>query len=377
MMQKKIGCLLLAMALGAEVANAEGVTDTEIKLGMSNALSGASAALGTGMKSGATAFFTKLNAAGGVAGRKINLVSYDDTYEPAKAVENTKKLIETDKVFALFGYVGTPTSTAVLPLAGKNKVPYFAPFSGAEFLRNPVNPMVYNIRSSYFDETEAQVEFLTTKLSVKKIGIFMQDDAYGAAGESGLLRALKKRNLQITGKGKYARNTVDVAGGVKELKMAAPEAIVMVGSYKACAEFVKQAKASGVKAVFLNLSFVGTSAFISEVGNDGEGVYITQVVPSPWDTSIPVVKEYQADMKAQGATSYDYTSLEGYIAAKAFGEALKGPGKSLTVESLLSSFNGMNIDLGGFSVRFSPTDHAGSKKVWLTIVKGGKAEAVN
>ncbi|NUN04734.1 MAG: ABC transporter substrate-binding protein [Bdellovibrio sp.] len=365
------------MALGAEVANAEGVTDTEIKLGMSNALSGASAALGTGMKSGATAFFTKLNAAGGVAGRKINLVSYDDTYEPAKAVENTKKLIETDKVFALFGYVGTPTSTAVLPLAGKNKVPYFAPFSGAEFLRNPVNPMVYNIRSSYFDETEAQVEFLTTKLSVKKIGIFMQDDAYGAAGESGLLRALKKRNLQITGKGKYARNTVDVAGGVKELKMAAPEAIVMVGSYKACAEFVKQAKASGVKAVFLNLSFVGTSAFISEVGNDGEGVYITQVVPSPWDTSIPVVKEYQADMKAQGATSYDYTSLEGYIAAKAFGEALKGPGKSLTVESLLSSFNGMNIDLGGFSVRFSPTDHAGSKKVWLTIVKGGKAEAVN
>lgn len=377
MMQKKIGCLLLAMALGAEVANAEGVTDTEIKLGMSNALSGASAALGTGMKSGATAFFTKFNAGGGVEGRKINLVSYDDTYEPAKAVENTKKLIETDKVFALFGYVGTPTSTAVLPLAGKNKVPYFAPFSGAEFLRNPVNPIVYNIRSSYFDETEAQVEFLTKKLSLKKIGIFMQDDAYGAAGESGLLRALKKRNLQIVGKGKYARNTVDVASGVKELKTAAPEAIVMVGSYKACAEFVKQAKAAGIKAVFLNLSFVGTSAFISEVGSDGEGVYITQVVPSPWDTSIPVVKEYQADMKAQGASSYDYTSLEGYVAAKAFGEALKGAGKNLTVDSLLSSLNGMNIDLGGFSVRFSPTDHAGSKKVWLTIVKGGKAESVN
>lgn len=377
MMQKKMILLLLAIAFGATVAKADGVTDVEIKLGMSNALSGPSSALGTGMKAGAMAFFSKMNAAGGVAGRKINLVSYDDTYEPAKAVENTKKLIETDKVFSLFGYVGTPTSTAVLPLAGKNKVPYFAPFSGAEFLRNPVNPMVYNIRSSYFDETEAQVEFLTTKLSIKKIGLFMQDDAYGAAGESGLLRALKKRNLQIVGKGKYARNTVDVTAGVNELKAAAPEAIVMVGSYKACAAFVKQAKAAGIKAVFLNLSFVGTSAFVSEVGGDGDGVYITQVVPSPWDTSIPVVKEYQEDMKALSGASFDYTSLEGFIAAKAFGEALKGAGKGLTVDSLLSSLNSLNVDLGGFSVRFSPTDHAGSKKVWLTVVKSGKVEPVN
>lgn len=374
-MMKKM--FLLTTIFGISVAKANGVTESEIKLGMSNALSGPSAALGTGMKSGANALFTKVNAAGGIAGRKINLISYDDTYEPSKAVENTKKLIESDKVFALFGYVGTPTSTAVLPLAGKNQTPYIAPFSGAEFLRNPVNPMVFNIRASYFDETEAQVEFLTTKLKFKKIGIFMQDDAYGAAGESGLLRALKKRNLQIAGKGKYARNTVDVAAGVNEVKAASPEAIVMVGSYKACAAFVKQSKAAGIKAVFLNLSFVGTSAFVEEVGSDGEGVYITQVVPSPWDAAVPVVKEYQESMKATGVSSFDYTSLEGYIAAKALGEALKSADKNLTVESLLSSLNGLNIDLGGFTVRFSPTDHAGSKKVWLTVVKGNKVEPVN
>lgn len=368
----KITGLLSAVTLVVSFAHADfqGVTDTEIKLGMSNALSGNSAALGTGMKNGATAYFKKLNDGGGVEGRKVNLVSLDDTYEPNKAAENTKKLVETDKVFALFGYVGTPTSTAVLPVVGKNKIVYFAPFTGAEFLRNPVNPNVFNVRASYFDETEAQVEFLTSKLGLKKIGIFIQDDAYGAAGEAGVLRALKKRGLNITGKGKYTRNTVDVTAGVTELKGATPDAVVMVGTYKACAKFVKEAKAAGMKSVFLNVSFVGTAAFVEEVGADGEGVYITQVVPSPLDASVPVVKSYQEDMKAAGFNDFDFTSLEGYVAAKALVEGLKKAGKDLT--KFHSTLESLDSDIGGFHVKFTGADHAGSKKVWLTVIKGGK-----
>lgn len=368
----KITGLLSAVTLVVSFAHADfqGVTDTEIKLGMSNALSGNSAALGTGMKNGATAYFKKLNDGGGVEGRKVNLVSLDDTYEPNKAAENTKKLVETDKVFALFGYVGTPTSTAVLPVVGKNKIVYFAPFTGAEFLRNPVNPNVFNVRASYFDETEAQVEFLTSKLALKKIGIFIQDDAYGAAGEAGVLRALKKRGLNITGKGKYTRNTVDVTAGVTELKGATPDAVVMVGTYKACAKFVKEAKAAGMKSVFLNVSFVGTAAFVEEVGADGEGVYITQVVPSPLDASVPVVKSYQEDMKAAGFNDFDFTSLEGYVAAKALVEGLKKAGKDLT--KFHSTLESLDSDIGGFHVKFTGADHAGSKKVWLTVIKGGK-----
>ena len=187
-------------------------------------------------------------------------------------------------------------------------MPYIAPFTGAEFLRNPVNKHVFNVRASYFDETEGMIERLMKDLNVRKVGVFIQDDAYGNAGKAGVVRALMKNNLTLAGEGKYKRNTVEVEAGLAALKAANPEAVVMVGTYKACAAFVKQAKAAGFNPKFLNVSFVGTSEFIKEAGAEGEGVYITQVVPSPDDAGVPLVKQYQADMKAAGATEYDYTA---------------------------------------------------------------------
>lgn len=369
--------MLTAMSLTTFSVQAEdGVSANEIVIGMANALSGPTAGLGTGMRDGAAAYFNKVNASGGVNGRKIKLISIDDGYEPAKAAAATTKLIEQDKVFALFGFVGTPTSVAVVPIASKAGVPYIAPFTGAEALRNPVNKVVFNVRASYFNETEGQVEHLTKDLGIKKIGVFIQDDAYGTAGKGGVLRALQKRSLTLAGEGKYKRNTEEVDEAVGLLKTAQPEAIVMVGTYKATAAFVKKAKAQGLNAKFLNVSFVGTDDFIAATGSDGEGVYISQVVPSPDDASIPVVKQHQADMKAAGKNEVNYTTLEGYIGAQVLVEGLKTAGSNLTRAAFFDAMNKLNLDVGGMKLSFKPTDHQASDSVFFTRIKAGKAVPV-
>lgn len=370
--------LALLACMTTCLARAEtGVTATEVLVGMSNAQTGPASGLGQKLKEGAVAYFDKVNAAGGVHGRKIKLVNYDDGYEPERAAAMTEKLIAGDKVFTLFGYVGTPTSTAVLPLVSKGGVPYIAPFTGAELLRNPVNKIVFNVRASYFDETEAMVERLTRDLGIKRIGVFIQDDAYGNAGKAGVMRALSKNNLTLAGEGKYKRNTADVDAGLAALTEAGPEAIVMVGTYKACAAFVKKARAAGLKARFLNVSFVGTSDFIKEAGVDGEGVYITQVMPSPDDGTIALVKKYQADLKAAGAGETDYTSLEGYVDAVVMVEAMRKAGRELTRASFVAAFETLQADLGGVKVEYSARSHQGMKGIFHTVVKGGKPVPVS
>jgi branched-chain amino acid transport system substrate-binding protein len=363
--------LALGLALTARGARAEdGVAAGEIRIGMSNALSGPASGLGTQLKAGAEAYFAKVNAAGGVHGRRIVLVSKDDGYEPARCAANTEALIGTDKVFALFGYVGTPTSSAAVPIASRAQVPYLFPFTGAEFLRNPVNKWVFNVRASYFDETEAMVERLTSDVGVKRIAMFMQDDAFGEAVKGGVARALFKRGMKIHAETRFKRNSMEVDEGVAAMKQAAPEAVVFVGTYKQLAAVVKKAKAAGVGARFLTVSFIGTEDFIAEAGSDGDGVYITQVMPSPQDVSVPIVKNYLADMKA---ANVGYTSLEGYVDAAVLVEALRKAGPAPTRIGLATALEGLSVDLGGMNVAFSPTSHQGSKAVYLTQVKGGKA----
>lgn len=363
------------LALSAFPSFAEdGVSPTEIRLGMANAQTGPAAGLGTGMKAGATAYFARVNAAGGVNGRKIELVVKDDGYEPARTASATEALIGTDKVYALFGYVGTPTSSAAVPIASKAQTPYLFPFTGAEFLRNPVNKWVFNVRASYFDETEAMVERLTKDLGTKKIAMLMQDDAFGEAVKGGIARALFKRNMKIHAESRIKRNSLEVDAAVDELKAAQPEAIIFVGTYKQMAAAVKKAKAANVSARFLTVSFIGTENFIAEAGAAGDGVFITQVVPSPQDASVPLVKNYQADVKAE---NLGYTSLEGYVNAMVFVEALKAAGAQPTRASLVTALEALNTDVGGFKVKFSPAIHQGSSTVYVTKVQGGKAVSVS
>lgn len=350
-----------------------GVSGSEVALGMSNALSGPAAALGTGVKKGALVYFNKINASGGVHGRRINVISYDDQYEPKATVANTEKLIHEDKVFALFGYVGTPTATAVMPLINKEKILFFGPFTGAEFLRNPVNKYIFNVRSSYFDEAEAQVDYLTKKHGIKKIGMFLQNDAYGLAVKGGIVKALKNRKMAIAGEGLYERNTENIDAGFAEIRKANPEAVSMVGTYKAMAAFIKRAKAEQFNPVFLNVSFVGTAALIKELGTAGDGVIVTQAVPSPHDTSLPIIGKYQSDMKAAGYNEFDFTDLEGYIDALVFTEILKKAGQSLTRKSFLTAAENLNIDIGGLKFAYTPNNHQSLKTVYMTRISGGKA----
>ena len=364
-----------ALAVTAMSASAqEGVSEKEIRIGMANALSGPASGLGVNLKAGADAYLARVNAAGGVNGRKIVLLSKDDGYEPEKTAAATRALIEQDKVFALFGYVGTPTSTAAVPLASRASVPYLFPFTGAEFLRNPVNKWVFNVRASYFDETETMVERLTKDAGAKKIALFLQDDAFGEAGKAGINRALHRRGMKVAEEARYKRNTTEVDEGMAKIKAAAPDAVVFVGTYKPFVEIIKKAKAAGLKAKFMTVSFIGTSDFIREAGADGEGVYITQVMPSPDNTAAPLVKQFQDDMKGGPV---NYSSLEGYANAAVLTEALKKAGANPTRATFLTALESFSADLGGLKVAFSATSHQGAKDVFLTIVRGGKAVQVD
>ena len=244
----------------AGLANAQ-----DIVLGQSVALSGPAQELGRGMQLGAKTFFDQVNAAGGIRGRKIVLRTLDDGYEPPRAAANTKKFVDDSDVLALFGYVGTPTSAASVPLAIKAKVPFFGAFSGADLLRTPMNRFVFNVRASYFDETETIVRQMTQG-GATKIAVFYQNDSYGQAGLSGVEKALSKRNLQVAAKATVERNSNDVAAAVATMLAAKPEVIVMIGAYGSCAEFIKQAKAKQLATQFVNVSFVGTAALAKALG---------------------------------------------------------------------------------------------------------------
>lgn len=365
---KKYILLLAAMFPSLNALAQFGVSADSITLGQSAAFSGPAKDLGVEMRDGALLAFNEFNRQGGAHGRKIKLISYDDGYEPDRAVANTKKLINDDKVFALFGAVGTPTSKAVLPIFTEAKVPYFGAFSGAELLRSPFNRYIFNVRASYYDETERIVEHLIT-LGRNKIGVLYQNDAYGQAGLAGVERALRKRKLEIAVKATIERNSSEVSAAVKQMNTAGPQAVVMIGAYDGIAAFVKAMKQAGSNTEFHNVSFVGSISLAKALGADGAGVAISQVVPSPFDQTVPIVKEYQRLMKAAGGTGYSFTSLEGYIAARVFIEGLKRAGKNLSREGFIDALEGMrNVNLDGFHIAFSPQNHQASTFVDMTMI---------
>ena len=363
---------VLATAAAAAAAADPGISPTTIVIGQSAAFSGPASELGNEMRAGALAYFQQLNAAGGVNGRKIELRSLDDGYESDRAAANTKKLID-DGVFLLFGYVGTPTSNASKPIFTAARVPFVGPFTGAESLRNPLNRYIFNVRASYYDETEKIVGQLVGQ-TLTKIAVFYQNDDYGKAGLAGVERAMQRRNLKIVATGTVERNTTDVAAAVAAIGKADPQGVIMISAYKSCAAFIKAMRAAGQNPQFMNVSFVGSKALAHETGPEGRGVGISQVVPFPWNLSARVVKDYQQALAAStGKQNYSFTSLEGYIAAKVLVEGLRRTGNDPTRERFVAAMEQIrDFDVGGYVVTFSPVDHNGSKFVELTVI--GKDE---
>ena len=363
-------CALVASAVRPATAE-DGVTADAVLFGQSAPFEGPASALGQGMRRGILAAFNSANRAGGIHGRMLKLISRDDAYEPDRSIVQTTKLIQDDKVFALIGAVGTPTSKAAQPIATAANVPFIGPFTGAAFLRDPKLTNVINVRASYDTETEAWIKHLSEDLKIKKIAIFYQDDAFGRAGLDGVKAAMAKRGMELAGEATYERNTVAVKTALITLKHAEPEAVVMVGAYTPCAEFIKLARKISFNPVFVNISFVGASALAKELGPDGQGVIVSQVVPFPWDTSLPVVADYQTALKAEDPQAQaDFVSLEGYLVGRLATAALEKTGPDPSREGLLATIKAAGtFALGGLVMNFGPDKNDGLDEVFMTVIQ--------
>lgn len=339
---------------------------TKLVIGQSAAMTGPAAQLGIQFAAGARLMFDRINASGGINGKTIELKTLDDGYEPDRCAANTKKLIDED-VFALFGYIGTPTSVVALPLATSAKIPFLAPFTGAQGLREPFNRYAFHVRASYFDETARIVNQLYS-VGMKNIAVFYQNDAYGQAGLAGVNRALATLGSKPVALGTVERNTVDVAAAVKAIVPSRPEGIVQISAYKSCAAFIRAARKAGAGGQFCNVSFVGTAALAAELGADARGVVVSQVMPYPFAPKSSLAGEF---LKAAPAAKVEanYSSIEGYVAAKVLGEGLRRAGTNPTRETLITGLESMkDVNLGGYFVDFGPTKHTGSSFVDLTIL---------
>ena len=351
----------------------QGVSEREVIIGQFAALTGPAAQLGLRMQAGIKAQLDAVNKAGGINGRQIKLVSRDDGYEPEKAALAVKALLNDDQAFALIGSVGTPTTLAALPAINDAKVPLIGPFTGAQGLREPFSRQLFHVRASYFDETDRIVQHLTT-LGVKKIAVMYQNDAYGKAGLEGVTRALSKRQMTAVAAATVERNTVDIAKALDAILKASPEVVVQISAYKSSAAFIKQARSQGFGGQFFNVSFVGSSALAEELGDAGNGVVISQVVPFPFQGNSVIVREYQQRMTESGQKEFDFSSLEGFLAAKVLTEGLKRAGKTLTREGLITALESLkDFNMGGFTINYSAKSHEGSNFSDLTIIgRGGK-----
>ena len=356
-----------------------GISDDRIVFGQSAAFSGPAEALGQGMRLGILAAFREANQAGGVHGRSLELESLDDGYESDTAFSNTQQLIYEGGVFALIGAVGTPTSRSSFLSANSAGAPFVAPFTGAEFLRNPKLDNVLNLRASYYQETEKMVARLTEDLSITRVAVLYQNDAYGQAGLEGVRLALERRGLEPVATGLYERNTTAVSGAVFHIVSAEPEAVIMIGAYAPVAKTIIMVRET-VDPVFMAVSFVGGSALAQALGSEGDGVYVTQVVPFPEDTDVPVVADYR-----DALTKYDpnaapgFVSLEGYLAGRLAIVGLETCGRDVSRECFLSSIRDAGaIDIDGFALQYGPGDNQGSDSVFLTILgEDGKYQPVD
>lgn len=356
-----------------------GITDDEILVGSSLALGGHAGYLGTQTLHGALAYIKQVNAQGGIHGRMIQVIAYDDGYDPPRCVTNTQKLIIQDKVFTLFCYVGTPTTVKILPLVEEARIPVVGMFTGANALRDPLNRYLINVRASYYQETGAAVKHLVEAMKLKKIAVFYQYDAYGFDGLKGTEIALRPYGLVPVATGTYIRGTLEVEEGLRKIMAAQAEAVVMIGTYEPCAKFIRLAKERQFSPVFYNVSFVGADELARLLGQIDEKIIVTQVVPPPeasdsnkelWGAReyVKLLKQYYPSDRP------NFVSLEGYINAKVLVEGLERAGRELNREKFINAIESIQkLDLGIVNLlSFSPRDHQGLERVYFTHLQGGK-----
>ena len=347
-----------------------GLSDDRILFGQSAAFSGPARELGKNMQLGILAAFDEVNRQGGVHGRVLELQSLDDAYEPEDAIVMTRHLIEQEQVFALIGAVGTPTSRSATPIARDSGVPYIAPFTGAAFLRDDEWDNIINLRASYNQETEEMVARLTDDLGITRVGVLYQNDSFGRAGFRGAVAALARRDMEPVSIGIYPRNTTAVKTALLDLRLGDPEAVIMIGAYEPVARLISWARRTDMDPVFMTVSFVGSNALAQELGPDGAGVLVTQVVPFPEDDSLPVVHAYLEALAAHDPEAEPgFVSLEGYLAGRMVISALQECGADVQRSCLLDQLiDRGSYDIDGFELQFGEGDNQGSDEVFLTVI---------
>ena len=345
-----------------------GVSDSQVLFGQSAAFSGPAQALGQGMRLGIQAAFHEQNQRGGVHGRMLMLTTLDDQYEPHLAFSNTANLINRERVFALIGEVGTPTSRSASPVANAEDVPFIAPFTGAGFLREAELENVVNLRASYSQEAEEMVARLTEDLGITRVAVMYQNDSYGQSGLDGVVDALARRGLEPAASWYYQRNSDAVKAAVFNIVEHNPEAVIMIGAYAPVAKAIAVAR-EDIDPIFMAVSFVGSNALAQELGPDGAGVYVTQVVPLPDDTEIPVVVAYRAALTAFDADAVPgFVSLEGYLAGRLAIVGLQKCGRDISRKCFLDVLRDGTIDLHGLTLQYGPGDNQGSDAVFVTVI---------
>jgi ABC-type branched-subunit amino acid transport system substrate-binding protein len=356
------------------------VSADEIRLGSSLALSGHASFLGTQTLHGALSYIRAINETGGVHGRSIKVIAYDDGYDPPRCLENTQKLIVEDRVFGLFCYVGTPTSVKIMPLVQEARLPLLGLFTGAQILRNPFQRYIINIRASYYQETGAVVKELVESLGLKKFAVFYQYDDYGFDGLTGTQIALKKYGLTPVATGSYRRGSIEVEEALEKILPSGAEVVIMIGTYDPCAKFIRVARTRGFQPIFHCVSFVGGDELAKKLGRDGEGVIVTQVVPPPTETLLLDAADEYTKLLAHyyPEDKPNYVGFEGYLNARVMVEGLRRAGPALTRENFIDAIETIeNYSLGiANPLSFNSQDHQGLEKVYFTQIRAGKLELV-
>jgi branched-chain amino acid transport system substrate-binding protein len=374
-----VASLMLALAAPARAQ----VTEGEVTIGMSAPFSGVAKELGVQMRTGIEVALAAQNAAGGVHGRKLKLIPFDDGYEPARTLGAMKELVEKRKVFAILGNVGTPTAAVAVPYANEKQIVFFGAFTGAPLLRNDLpDRWVFNYRASYAEETAAMVRYLvdTRRIDPAKIAVFAQQDGYGDAGFDGVARTMRRLRRDPTKvlRVGYKRNTADVDDAVATIRRRAKEvqAVIMVATYKPAARFIEKLRDANVPLIFSNVSFVGSNELAEELSQLGpkyaEGVIVTQVVPIPTSQASSMLRFREELKKYAPGEKPGFISVEGWLATRLFIEGLQRAGKQLTADALVDGLEQIKgLDLGiGVPLSFGPSEHQASHRVWGTVMDG-------
>ncbi len=338
----------------------------DIILASSSPLSGPAAQLGIKLNQGANIYFDHINKLGGIANRKIKLISLDDGYEPYKTLINTQILLKRDDIFGFFNYVGTPTVRVVLPLIKQSELPFLTPFTGAEFLRAPVVKTTYNLRASYYQEAQAQIDYLVNIVKTKKIGLLIQADAFGATVEQGYLIAMKKYGIEPIVTTRFRRNTNDISLALSILKSKEVEAVSFVGTYEPFAQLINTAHKQNFSPFFTTVSFISSDELFIRI-KQPSNILVTEVLPQLENCILSICQQFKADMASSDIFVFDQVQFEGYLNAYLFVEVIRYCSDKITPQCFLNKIKNIQLNLAGLDVRFSEHNHQGLNQVYLNL----------